>query len=202
MKINYSVTLEPSDVEEAINTYLQANGVNATVTVDDIKDGMNDDLSILIQTQGEAAPANKPVKRRRKAPSKVVQDELENSTRESQTEETKKATSIKQVVDVTSGGAILRDQTILEEANELNQARLAAELDQADEPKHEITEKVKAVDIDDVDDSNSPVDDTPDDAVEDKPVIKNTAEEIVTNAKNSSVPLAKQGIFKKRAKKA
>lgn len=198
MKINYSVTLEPSDVEEAINTYLQANGVNATVTVDDIKDGMNDDLSILIQTQGEAAPApNKPVKRRRKAASKAVDNELQS---DAQTEETK--TTPKQVVDVTSGGAILRDQTILEEANELNQARLAAELDQADEPKHEITKKVKAVDIDDVDESNSPVDDTADDVVEDEPVTKNTAEEIVTNAKNSSVPLAKQGIFKKRAKKA
>jgi hypothetical protein len=186
MKINYSVTLEPSDVEQAINTYLAANGVNATVTADDLLEGMNDDLSILIQTQGEAAPANKPVKRRRKPAASKAEDVAVDESK----------LKPKQVPDEKSkGGLGTRDQTILEEANEENQARLEKE------KSDEITEKVKAVDIDDVDETNSPVDDTVDDAVEDEPAVKNTAEEIVTNAKNSSVPLAKQGIFKKRAKK-
>lgn len=186
MKVNYSVTLEAQDIVGAINVYLKAQGVEAEISVDDLQEGLNADMTLDIETSG-ALPSKAPTKRKRKT---AVKSEVSDDTL--QTEKTK-TSSVKQVAEGEDkeGNAIMRDQTIKEEADESNQKRLAKEAET------EITEKVKAVGINDVDEDNGLAEG---DAESDEPV-KHTAEEIVTNAKNSSVPLGKQGIFKKRNKK-
>jgi hypothetical protein len=190
MKVNYSVTLEAEDLVDAINIFLQTKGVDARIDVEDFKNGLNDDMTLDIETSGNL-PSKAPVKRRRRA-TKVEPDELQHNAQTSQTE-TKDESKLKpkQVVDEKSkDGCDMRDQTILEESNEANKLRLVEE-------RKEVV-KAKAVDINDVDEENSLVEG---EAESETTVVKHTAEEIVTNAKNSSVPLAKQGIFKKRAKK-
>lgn len=174
MKVNYSVTLEATDVVEAINTYLTSNGVNATVKLDDLINGMNDDLSIEIKTQGDAPVTDKPVKRRRRASSKAVKEDATPSS----------------VKIVTGDDGEQRPQTIREEANESNEKRILEE-------EKKVTEKVKAVNINDEPDQDvADADPEPDSDVPD-----DIETETVINDKKSSVPLAKQGIFKKRVKK-
>jgi hypothetical protein len=167
MKVNYSVTLESSDVVEALNNFLATKGVNAAITLEELLNGMNDDLSVEIKTQGDAPVNDKPVKRKRKSPAKKEKEEVTEYP--------------KQVKDEASKDEdALRDQTIKEEANENNEKRLKEE-------------KAKSVDINDLGDD----DDTP------EPDDDETSKAISTKGdKEGTVPLAKQGIFKKRSKKA
>lgn len=186
--------LEPTEIAEAVSDYLAKMKVNAVVTVEQLLEGLGDDLSFTLETDGEAPKA--PVKRRRKSTKKVEPTEEDSE----------------EVPDVDAEAIA---KTILQEASEANEKRLAeeaedeaddtdgmeeeAEEEEVEEPapkKKVLKKKIKAKRIDDEEEEL----DEPEVELDEEPAEEEESEEAEAPLETETKPKKKSGIFKKRKK--